>query len=295
MSLALAMMIGTSVRAVAALHGVVQAAPAGEVADAYMVLTNLADAENRVLEISCDCAERVELHEIVRENGERSMAVRQTLDMPPSQLTEIMPGGARHLMLVGLRRRLIPGEWIEMRFRFQDHTSTERFQVVEDTRIAWGRSIDPAQARRGMQAFAFLAASCWRGTFPDGRQTDTHCFSPIYSGNYLQDRHVVLGAPAPYSGVTLYRRDPMGGSVSFTYRASDGSVTRGRAIPIEGGLSFPEEHRAADGTVSPIRTTWMRDGDDAYRVRSEIQRDGSWRTMLDMRMERIGASAEPAP
>ena len=93
----------------------------------------------------------------------------------------------------------------------------------------------------------------------------------------------------------LYRRDTMSRTVSFTYRASDGSVTRGRAVPIEGGLSFPEEHRAADGTVTPIRTTWMRDGDEAYRVRSEMQRDGTWRTMLDMRMERIGPSAEPAP
>lgn len=291
----LAAIIATSIRAVAALHGIVHAAPAGEDVAAYMVLTNLAESQNRLLEISCDCAERVELHEIVGEGAARSMAVRPSLDMPPSQLVEIIPGGARHLMLIGLRRPLTAGEWVEMRFRYEEGSSIERFQVVDDTRIAWGRAIDPRQAR-AMEPFAFLAGSCWRGTFPDGRQTDTHCFSPIYSGSYIQDRHVVLGAPAPYSGVTLYRREPMARQVRFTYRASDGSVTHGDAIPVEGGLSFPEVHRAADGTESRIRTTWMRDGADAYNVRSEMeQRGGGWRAMFNMRMVRIGGTTVSAP
>ncbi len=295
MSLA-TMTIGFSIRAIAALHGVVEAAPDGEDAAAYMVLTNLSGTENRLTGISCDCAERVELHEIVTEGTERSMAVRPSLAMPPQQLTEIMPGGSRHLMLIGLRRPLAAGEWIEMQFHFEQGTTTERFQVVDDTRIAWGRSIDPVQVRSGMAPLAFLAASCWRGTFPDGRQTDTHCFSPIYSGSYMQDRHVVLGAPASYSGVTLYRRGYMTSNVSFTYRASDGSVTNGSVVPIEGGLSFPEVHRAADGTESQIRTTWLRDGPDAYNVRSEMQqRGGDWRTMFNMRMVRIGGSTESAP
>lgn len=295
MSLA-TMTIGLSIRAIAALHGVVDAAPAGENAAAYMVLTNLSGTEDRLTEITCDCAERVELHELVGEGAGRSMEVRPSLAMPPEQLTEVMPGGARHLMLIGLRRPLVAGEWIEMRFHYAQGPTTERFQVVDDTRVAWGRSIDPEQARGAMRPMAFLAGSCWRGTFPDGRQTDTHCFSPIYSNSYMQDRHVVLGAPAPYSGVTLYHRDYMTSHIGFTYRASDGSVTNGSVVPVEGGLSFPEVHRAADGTESEIRTTWLRDGPDAYRVRSEIrQRRGAWRTMLDMRMVRIGGETESAP
>lgn len=295
MSLAI-MTIGFSIRAIAALHGVVEAAPAGDNAAAYMVLINLSGTGDRLTGISCDCAERVELQEVVGDGAARSMAVSPSLEMPPQQLAEVMPGGSRRIMLVGLRRPLVAGEWIEMRFQYAQGPSTERFQVVEDPRIAWGRSIDPTQVRGGMAPLAFLAASCWRGTFPDGRQTDTHCFSPIHSDSYMQDRHVVLGAPAPYSGVTLYQRDSMLTShVSFTYRASDGSVTNGGVVPIEGGLSFPEVHRAADGTESQIRTTWLRDGPDAYIARSEMRRNGSWRTMFDMRMVRIGGSADPAP
>ncbi len=290
MSLAV-LMIATSIRATAALHAVVQAAPAGDNADAYMVLTNLAPAGNRLVEISCDCAERVEIHEMAGEGSGRSMVVRPALDMPPDALVEIAPGSARHLMLIGLRRQLVPGEWLQLRFRFEQGSSTERFRVVDDTRAAWAAAIAQPQ-NRVMQPFAFLAGSCWRGTFPDGRRTDTHCFSPIYSGSYMMDRHVVEGAPRPYSGDTLYRRDAMARAVRFTYRASDGSVTQGGAVPVENGLSFPELHRAADGTETRIRTTWLRDGNDAYLVRSEAQRTGGpWRTMLDMRMVRVGPSA----
>lgn len=287
-------MIGTSIRAIVALHGVVEAAPIAENADAYMVLTNLAPTGNRLLEISCDCADRVEIHEMVREGAGSSMVVRPALDMPPTGLVEIAPGGARHLMLIGLRRRLVAGEWLEMRFRFEQGASTERFRVVDDTRAAWASGI-ASQQHRVMQPFAFVAGSCWRGTFPDGRRTDTHCFSPIYSGSYMMDRHVVEGAPTPYSGETLFHRDVMARRVNFTYRASDGSVTHGHAVPIEGGLSFPEEHRAADGTISPIRTVWVRDGNDAYNVTSEMQRDGVWRLMFRMRMERVRPASDPAP
>lgn len=290
MSLA-TLMIASSVRAIAALHGIVQTAPAGENADAYMVLTNLASAGNRLVEISCDCADRVEIHEMTGEGPARSMVVRPALDMPPDALVEVAPGSARHLMLIGLRRRLIPGEWLQLRFRFEQGTSTERFRVVENPRAAWAAAIAQPQ-NIVMRPFAFLAGSCWRGTFPDGRRTDTHCFSPIYSGSYMMDRHVVEGAPRPYSGDTLYRRDAMARAVRFTYRASDGSVTQGGAVPVDGGLSFPEVHRAPDGTETRIRTTWMREGDDAYQVRSEAQRAGGpWRTMLDMRMVRVGPNA----
>ncbi len=293
MSLAFILLVASSVRAHAALHAVVQASPAGENADAYMVLTNLAQAGNRLVEISCDCAERVEVHQMVGEGTGRSMVVQPALDLPPTALVEVAPGSARHLMLIGLRRPLVAGDWIELRFRFEQGSSTERFRVVADTRAAWAAAI-AQQQNAVMQPFTFVAGFCWRGTFPDGRRTDTHCFSPIYSGSYMMDRHVVEGAPTPYSGETLFRRDVMARRVGFTYRASDGSVTQGHAVPIEGGLSFPEEHRAADGTVSPIRTIWMRDGADAYNVTSEMQRDGAWRLMFRMRMERVPPASEPA-
>ena len=289
MSLVTALMIASSIRAVVTLQPIVRAAPAGEEAAAYLVIVNHGN-QDRLVGISCDCAERVEIHQMVGSGADRRMAIVEALDLPPARMVEIEPGGARHLMLIGLRRGLVAGTRVAMVLRFENGgTETRDFRVVDDSRAGWGADLARAAPRR-MAPFAFLAGACWRGTFPDGRQSDTHCFSPIYADTYLQDRHVVDGAPAPYSGETLYRLDAMSRQLGFTYHASDGSRTVGRAIPIENGLSFSEAHRAADGTETPIRTTWLRDGADAYLVTSEMQQGGSWRTMLRMRMQRIGPS-----
>jgi len=41
------------------------------------------------------------------------------------------------------------------------------------------------------QPLAFLVGHCWKGTFPDGKATDEHCFSWIYGGKFVRDEHVV--------------------------------------------------------------------------------------------------------
>jgi hypothetical protein len=103
--------------------------------------------------------------------------------------------------------------------------------------------------------------------------------------------HVVEGASTPYSGETLYRWDGQARTLRFDYYASDGAHTAGVALPVAGGLSFPEARRAADGREMRIETRWTYDGAGAYLVRSEIVEGGNRRELLRMRMVRIG----PAP
>ena len=139
---------------------------------------------------------------------------------------------------------------------------------------------------------AFVVGSCWRGTFPDGRQTDTHCFAPIYGGAFVRDRHVVEGAPQPYSGETLYRWDAESRIIRYDYYASDGSHSDGAVLPAANGLGFPEEtHRSPDGAEMLIRSSWTRDGADAYVVLAETMRGEVWHPMWEMRMARVGPAA----
>jgi hypothetical protein len=136
---------------------------------------------------------------------------------------------------------------------------------------------------------AFVTGSCWRGTFPDGRRTDTHCFAPIYGGAFVRDTHVVEGAPAPYSGETLYRWDAEVGRIAYDYYASDGSHSAGTVSPAANGLGFPEEaHRAPGGSETFIRSSWTRDGPDAYVVLAERREGEAWRPLWRMRMVRVG-------
>lgn len=294
MSLVAALMMWSSMQAVAIIHPIIAAAPAGADAALYLVIHNSGGTGDRLVGITCDCAERVEIHNMVEGADGRRMEVEPSLAMPPARLVEIPPGGSRHLMLIGLRAPLVAGQIVSMTFRFASGGhDTREVAVVADTRAAWSPALAADRPPR-LAAMAFFAGSCWRGAFPDGRRTDTHCFSPIYEGNFLQDRHVVEGAPTPYSGYSLYHYDVMGRSITYQYRASDGSVSGGVARPTADGLSFPAEtHRAADGRETTIRSAWTRDGADAYLVRAEARQGRGWRELWRMRMVRVGPT--PAP
>lgn len=142
-----------------------------------------------------------------------------------------------------------------------------------------------------LQPLAFLVGSCWRGTFPDGRQTDTHCFAPLYGGAFVRDHHVVENGPRPYSGETLYRWDGAARQIRFEYYASNGSHSAGQAIAEANGLRFPDELVTAEGQPMTIRSSWTRDGADAYHAVSEARQGDGWRELWRMRLGRVG----PAP
>jgi hypothetical protein len=139
-----------------------------------------------------------------------------------------------------------------------------------------------------LQPFAFLAGSCWRAAFPDGRMTDTHCFSPILNGHFLRDRHIVSHVPDPYLGETIYRWEPGSGRIHYDYYASDGSHSAGTAQAAAGGLTFlDEQHDAAGGHPMQIRSTWTREGTHAYVALAETRNGNSWRTLFRLRFTRI--------
>jgi copper(I)-binding protein len=289
MSFLAALMMWSSIRAVAVVEPIVVAAPVGANAALYLVIRNSSGTEDRLIGVSCECAERIEIHNMVGEGAGRRMDVEPSLAMPAGRLVEVAPGGSRHLMLIGVTRPLVAGQTVSMTFRFATGGhDTRDVAIVGDTRAAWASALAQPRPQR-LEAMAFFAGSCWRGTFPDGRRTDTHCFSPIYEGNFLQDHHVVEGAAAPYSGYSLYHYDVMGRSITYQYRASDGSVSGGVARPTADGLSFPAEtHRAVDGRETTIRSAWTRDGADAYLVRAEARAGAGWRELWRMRMVRTG-------
>ena len=135
---------------------------------------------------------------------------------------------------------------------------------------------------------AFLAGSCWRASFPGGQMTDTHCFSPILNGHFLRDRHVVSQAPDPYLGETIYRWDAAAGRIHYDYYASDGSHSAGTAQAAPNGLAFTEEqHDSADGNPMQIRSSWTREGPDAYTALAEAREGDTWRTLFRLRFTRI--------
>jgi copper(I)-binding protein len=273
---------------------IVRAAPAGEDAAAYVAIANAGEGD-RLVGVSCACAERVEIHRVTRNGGDVSMTSEPALAVPGDGV-EIRPGSPLHLMLLNLNEPIAAGQSVPLTLRFERAGAmTAHFAVVENTASAWqaAPAAPPAPTlATELRPLAFLVGSCWRATFPNTTHTDTHCYTAMLGGRYIRDLHVVEGAPAPYSGESIYRWDPRARRIRYDYYASDGGTSGGFADPTPTGFNFPEENYVGgNGETLTLRNVLVREGEGYAGTSSARQADGSWREMWTMRFTRVG----PAP
>jgi len=81
---------------------------------AYLSIKNAGAAADKLVSASSPVAEKVELHETREENGVMKMRpVEGGLEIAPSASQELKPGG-RHIMLIGLKKRLQEGEMVPL-------------------------------------------------------------------------------------------------------------------------------------------------------------------------------------
>ena len=137
----------------------------------------------------------------------------------------------------------------------------------------------------GFAPLELLVGSCWRGTFPDGKQTDEHCFEWVFDRKFVRDRHVVRGGP-PYAGETIYFWDPASKHVAFSYWNTQGQMMNGR-IESAAGDTIVFSTLAMDANpANAIRSTWTRVGADRYRTH-QFQRAGDgWKELFSVEFSR---------
>ena len=140
-------------------------------------------------------------------------------------------------------------------------------------------------AAAALRRFGFLLGSCWRGTFPDGRASDEHCFEPLFGGQFVRDRHVVSGGKEPYSGETTYAWDAASRRIVYWYIASDGAYSTGHAEEQGDAIVFPEAHVSASGTRE-LRNVWRRTGADTYRIEVSEKAGAGFKPLWSMEMRR---------
>jgi hypothetical protein len=138
-----------------------------------------------------------------------------------------------------------------------------------------------------LKPMAFLAGHCWKGTFPDGKKSDEHCFAWLYGGQVLRDTHTVRTADAAvFTGETTYYVDTAGKRIEFLYIESTGGFSRGSVDSAPGALSFPDGRYTSDGETLAYRASWTRRGDQAYEALSQAQTPKGWATMFRLVMRR---------
>ena len=89
-----------------------------------------------------------------------------------------------------------------------------------------------------------------------------------------------------YNG--FYAYDPVTKAISFYYTSSQGDLTIGTATPDPDGKTLPHEFDVlhADGKTEHVRSTVVRDGNDAYWFSVFVQKDGEWGQLFKIRYER---------
>jgi hypothetical protein len=140
-----------------------------------------------------------------------------------------------------------------------------------------------------LEPLSFLAGHCWKGVFPGTRITDEHCFSWVYGGKFLRDRHVVRSDPNAQEkgGETIYLWNSKTRAIEYLYIESDGGYLRGSVSSDGATLNFPESQYTEDGQEQGVRSRWQRAGDDAYDVVTEFRKGADWSPGFRLHMERV--------
>jgi hypothetical protein len=141
-----------------------------------------------------------------------------------------------------------------------------------------------------LQPLAFLAGSCWKGTFAGRSVTDEHCFSWKYGGRFLRDHHLVVGDSVPYEGETTYAWDSDQKRIVYWYIAMPGFYSHGQVDTTAGALNFRDN--LVTSTPQTLHITWRRSGSDAYTVTVDDVTDGKAKQLWSMLMTRSRAAPE---
>jgi hypothetical protein len=110
---------------------------AGAVTGAYLTVCNRTAAPVRLVGAGAEIAAAIEIHETSKDaSGVVSMRRVGDLTIEPGEPLVLEPGG-KHLMLLGLKTPISPGEVVSVDLRFQPETSLSAALAVRPT-------IDPA-------------------------------------------------------------------------------------------------------------------------------------------------------
>jgi copper(I)-binding protein len=119
--------------------GFVRAVPPGQkVSAAFMSITNPSQTNQQVVSADSPVAQVVELHTHTHENGMMKMRKIPAIDLPKGKTTLLQPGGL-HIMLIGLKKNLTPGQAVPVTLHFADgsHKTTE-LPVLHMTQVGGG-------------------------------------------------------------------------------------------------------------------------------------------------------------
>lgn len=86
---------------------------------AFMQIVNKGSGDHALVSGSSPVSEVVELHTHTMEGGMMRMRQVDKIDLPAGETVSLQPGGL-HVMLIGLKQKLVPDEEVELTLTFED-------------------------------------------------------------------------------------------------------------------------------------------------------------------------------
>ncbi len=91
----------------------------GENSAVYMTILNPTGEDDALLSATCDEAEMAQIHmSMMDANGITKMEKQESVSIPARNRVEFKPGGL-HIMLMGVKKNLSPGEQVTIHLQFQ--------------------------------------------------------------------------------------------------------------------------------------------------------------------------------
>jgi len=118
----------------------VRAMPEGQkTTAAYMKVENDSDKAIHLVGVSSPLAESAQLHEVVTTKGVEKMKEVKSITLAPKEFTTLDPG-SYHIMLLGLKETLKPGQLVPVTLTFDDKKSMVVEMPVRDIRSEDGHA-----------------------------------------------------------------------------------------------------------------------------------------------------------
>lgn len=96
------------------------AIPGGSTGAVYLTLVNPTESDDLLLRVSTPAARAAEVHETIDDGGVLRMeAFPEGMPLSSYDRVEMAPGG-KHVMLMALNEKLVPGETLELTLEFRD-------------------------------------------------------------------------------------------------------------------------------------------------------------------------------
>jgi len=119
--------------------------PGQSVAGAYMDIT--AQASAALVAAESPVADKVELHTMSMDGGMMRMRALERLVLPAKRTVSLTPGG-HHLMLIGIKHQLKPGERVPLTLTVRDQRGVKStLQVDAEVRAVAGAKVEHKQHR----------------------------------------------------------------------------------------------------------------------------------------------------